>query len=67
MIHKVQITEYLSRTIKVEARNWQEAVEQVRKRYYDSEIVLSSDDFDMVEFEPFLEYTDNPQTPVGNV
>ncbi len=45
MKYKVEITEYLQKTIEVEADNEDDALEKVESAYYNEEIVLSADDF----------------------
>ena len=45
MKYKVEITEYLQKTIEVEADNEIDALEKVELDYYDEKIVLSADDF----------------------
>ena len=46
----VTVTETLERVIKVEASNFQEAIEKVRKDYHEEKIVLDADDCTDVEF-----------------
>ena len=41
---KIQITETLQRSIKVEAKNEQDALDYVRQQYVDERIVLDSND-----------------------
>ena len=45
MKYKVEITEYLQRTIDVEANDENEAYSKVKQMYDNEEIVLSADDF----------------------
>ncbi|KKN21075.1 hypothetical protein LCGC14_0929010 [marine sediment metagenome] len=49
---KVQITETLQRSIKVEAKDEQDALDYVKQQYVDERIVLDSNDCtDDTEFE----------------
>ena len=51
--YKVTIVEYLSRIIEVEVDDTcdeNDALEVIRKDYYDGEIILDTEDFDDVEF-----------------
>lgn len=43
--YKVEITEYLQRTIEVEANDENDALDKVESDYYNEKIVLSADDF----------------------
>ena len=43
--YKVEITEYLQRTIEVDAKDKKEAYSKVKQMYDNEEIVLSADDF----------------------
>lgn len=43
------ITETLCRTVKVKANNYKDAKERVKELYYNSDIVLTGDDFQDVE------------------
>ena len=43
--YKVEITEYLQRTIEVEADNESDALDKVEADYCSEKIVLSADDF----------------------
>ena len=43
--YKVEITEYLQKTIEVDAKDEKEAYSKVKQMYDDEEIVLSADDF----------------------
>lgn len=45
MIYNMMITEYLRKSVRVEADSLEEAVEQVRERLANEEVVLSADDF----------------------
>ena len=46
---EIRVVEVLSRTVEVEAPDAEEAIRIVRGKYYNSEIVLNSDDFDSVD------------------
>lgn len=51
--YKITIVEYLSRIVEVEVDDtWDEndALEVIRKDYYNGEIILNAEDFDDVEF-----------------
>ena len=48
--YTVLIEETLSKRIKVKAKSEVEALEKVEKEYYDSNIILSADDFEAVVF-----------------
>lgn len=45
MKYKVEITEYLQKTIEVDAKDKNEAYYKVKQMYDNEEIVLSADDF----------------------
>ena len=45
MKYTIRISELLKHDITIEADNVTEAVEKVKNKYYDSEIVLISDDY----------------------
>lgn len=49
-IFHIEITETLSRVIKVNAKNAQSALLNVQERYKNEEIVLDSADYVMTEF-----------------
>lgn len=51
MIYKVLIEETLCKIIEIEASSENEAIERVEKKYYDEEIVLSSENFNDVEID----------------
>lgn len=42
---KIEVQEYLSKTVEVEANNVDEAVSKVIEKYQKEEIVLSSEDY----------------------
>ena len=48
--YDIKITETLEKTVTVEAASCEEAEEQVRQAYYDSEYILDSENFTGVEF-----------------
>ena len=50
MKYEVEIVETLSRTVAVEADDANAAEEEVRRKYRNSEIVLSSDDYEDTDF-----------------
>ena len=45
MIYNMMITEYLRKTVRVEADSLEEAIEDVQKRLANEEVVLTADDF----------------------
>ena len=47
----IQVEEQLSRSIEIEANSESEAISEVRKLYFDEEIVLDEKDFVLVEFK----------------
>ena len=49
--YKVKITEILRRTVTVEARDYDDAINKVREAWRRSEIVLDADDFIKAGFE----------------
>lgn len=49
--YDIIITEVSRKTATVKARSKEEAMELVRKRYYDSEIILTEHDFQDVSFD----------------
>ena len=49
--YKVEITETLRRTVTVEARDYDEAIDKVREAWRRSEYVLDADDFLEAGFE----------------
>jgi len=50
---KIEIQEFLSKIIEVEAENIEEAVTKVKKLYKDEEIVLDSEDYVTTEIKEF--------------
>ena len=51
MKYKIEITEYLQKTIEVEASDEAEALALIKGKYNNSEIILTSDDFIDKEFK----------------
>ncbi len=51
MKYKVEITEYLQKTIEVDAKDENEAYSKVKQMYDNEGIVLSADDFTGKEFK----------------
>lgn len=49
--YKVEITEYLRRTVVVDAEDEEDAKSKVEDMYYNEDIVLSADDFDYMEMK----------------
>ena len=49
--YKVEITETLRRTVTVEARDYDEAINKIREAWSRSEYVLDADDFIEAGFE----------------
>lgn len=49
--YDIIITEVSRKTATVKARSKEEAMEMVRHRYYDSEIILTEHDFQDVSFD----------------
>lgn len=47
---EIRVVEMLSRTVEVEAADYDEALSKVKDQYKKGEIVLDSDDFDGVSF-----------------
>lgn len=48
--YKIEVTEILSRTIETESDNEVNAIEKVRKRYRNCEIILDASDYVKTEF-----------------
>ena len=46
---EIRVVEMLSRTVEVEAADYDKALQMVRSQYYNSEIILTEDDFDSVD------------------
>lgn len=51
--HKIEVQEFLSRIVEVEAKNQEEAISKVKKMYQNEEIVLDSDNFVTTEIGEF--------------
>lgn len=54
-IFKIEIQEFLSRIIEIEAKNIDEAISTVKQMYQNEEIVLDSGDFVSTDIEEFSE------------
>ncbi|MCO6495117.1 MAG: DpnD/PcfM family protein [Bacteroidetes bacterium] len=52
---KIEIQEFLSRIVEIEAENANEAVLKVRRLYRNEEIVLDSDDYITTEIDEYVE------------
>lgn len=50
---KFEIKEYLSRVVKIDAENYDDALDEVHQMYSDGEIVLDSSDFIYHEIEDY--------------
>jgi hypothetical protein len=50
-IFKIEIQEFLSRIVEIEAQNIDEAISRVKEMYQIGEIVLDSEDFVTTEIE----------------
>lgn len=48
---KIEVQEFLSRIIEIEAKSADEAISKVREMYRNEEIVLDSDDYVTTEIE----------------
>ncbi|HRO08498.1 MAG TPA: DpnD/PcfM family protein [Saprospiraceae bacterium] len=53
--YKIEIQEFLSRIIEIEAENIDEAVSKAKKMYRNEEIVLDSEDYVTTEIEEYNE------------
>jgi hypothetical protein len=49
--YKIEVQEFLSRIIEIEAKSAEEAISKVREMYRNEEIVLDSDDYVTTEIE----------------
>lgn len=49
--YKIEITETIQKTIEVEANNKDEALHVVMKKYKNSEVILTEEDFIDVDFK----------------
>ncbi len=54
-IFKIEIQEFLSKIIEIEATNKEEAISKVKEMYRKEEIVLDSDDYVTTEIEEYSE------------
>jgi len=52
---KIEIQEFLSRIVEIEAENIDEAISKVKELYHKEEIVLDSDDYVTTEIEEYSE------------
>lgn len=52
---KIEVQEFLSRIIEIEAKNIDEAISKVKDMYQNEEIVLDSEDFVTSKIEEFSE------------
>ena len=59
MIYRVNISEILTATIRIEADNESEAMGMAKQMYKNSNIVLSADNFEDVKFTIMEENDDN--------
>lgn len=49
--YRIEIIEYLRRTVEVDAEDEEDAKSKVKDMYYNEDIVLSADDFDYMEMK----------------
>lgn len=54
-VYKIEIQEFLSKIVEIEAENINEAVSKVKELYQNEEIVLDSDDYVTTEIEEYTE------------
>jgi hypothetical protein len=52
---KIEVQEFLSRIVEIEAKNIDEAISKVKDMYQNEEIVLDSEDFVSSEIDEFSE------------
>ncbi len=52
---KIEVQEFLSRIVEIEAKNINEAVSRVKEMYRKEEIVLSENDYVTTEIEEYIE------------
>lgn len=52
---KIEVQDFLSRIIEIEAENIDEAVLKVKEMYYKEEIVLTENDYITTEIEEYIE------------
>lgn len=57
MEYQFEIEEKLKKTVSIEAENEQEAIDILRQKYYDEEIVLTADDYAGSEIYSLPYYT----------
>lgn len=57
MEYQFEIEEKLKKTVSIEAENEQEAIDILRRKYYDEEIVLTADDYAGSEIYSLPYYT----------
>ncbi len=53
--YKIEIQEFLSKIIEIEAENKEEAISKVKRMYQNEEIVLDSEDYLTTEIEEYSE------------
>lgn len=53
--YKIEIQEFLSKIIEIEANTEDEAISKIKKLYYSGEIVLTENEFVAVEFIEIVE------------
>ena len=59
---QIEISETLSRIVSVDANDIDEAIQKVREQYYQSDIVLDSEDFISVDFNEIDNSIVQPQS-----
>ena len=59
---QIEISETLSRIVSVDANDIDEAIQKVREQYYQSDIVLDSEDFVSVDFNEIDNSIVQPQS-----
>lgn len=52
--YKIEIQEFLSRIIEIEAENLDEAISKAKEMYQKEEIVLDSDDYVTTEIDEYV-------------
>jgi|SRR5690606_13311543 len=63
---KIEIQEFLSRIIEVEAENIDEAVSKAKEMYQNEEIVLDNEDYVTTEIEEFPKITQSVRERLSN-
>ncbi len=58
---KIEIQEFLSRIVEVEANSIDEAISKVREMYKNEEIVLDSEDYTTTEIEEYKDEMNDPR------